>query len=483
MVTPIDSEIKYAELPIEDINWYAVPLSDVINAGKRLEATVFASEHRHALDTIKRSVYPVKTLVGNKNSFATAYRPGICKRIFVDDKIGGIPMLTPSQITEIKPQAEKFLSCKMKSRIADWFVKKGEILLTCSGTVGKVTLVTRTLEGTCVSQNLIRITAHGHDIGFLYAFLRTQTGQALLTGNNYGAVIQHIDPGHLTGIPIPNPPDVLKKKINDLVMRSFDLRDESNELLEKASSLLVNELKLPPIDQFDASTNTNTYNVKLSNFAGRLDSSYHLPVANAIVKHLQKHSYEVTTIGDSRVSERIILPGRFKRVYVTEGRGRVFFGGKQIHELDPFNKKYLSLVHHGHRIRSQLELSENMTLITSSGTIGKVTLVPRHWERWTANQHIIRIIPANEEIAGYLSVFLATDYGHALITRFTYGSVVDEIDDNHVSQIAFPLLNDPQIQSEINSLAIEANKLRHQAYLCEQEATKVLNEEVLFHDK
>src|SRR5699024_11283164 len=49
------------------------------------------------------------------------------------------------------------------------------------------------------------------------------------------------------------------------------------------------------------------------------------------------------------------------------------------------------------------------------------------WESWTANQHIIRVVPANSEIAGYLNVFLASDYGHQLITRFTYGSVVDEI--------------------------------------------------------
>jgi type I restriction enzyme S subunit len=247
----------------------------------------------------------------------------------------------------------------------------------------------------------------------------------------------------------------------------------------------VQELKLPPIHvldtkKFSCNHEVNNYSVKLSNLSGRFDGSYHVPIVEAIVKHLLAHSDEVTTLGDKRVSKEIILPGRFKRVYVKEGQGRVFFGGKQIYELDPSNKKYLSLVHHGERIKKQLELHENMVLITCSGTIGKVTLVPKHWEHWAASQHIIRVVPVVDKIAGYLSIFLASEYGHALITRYTYGSVVDEIDDKHVSQIPFPFLKNRVIQNEINDLALKANKLRHEAYVFEQEAIRIMNGEVIF---
>lgn len=152
----------------------------------------------------------------------------------------------------------------------------------------------------------------------------------------------------------------------------------------------------------------------------------------------------------------------------------------QIGELDPTNKKYLSIKKHGDRISKQLELHENMTLITCSGTIGKVALVGKHWEKWTANQHIIRVVPASIDIAGYLNIFLASDYGHALITHYTYGSVVDEIDDNHVSDIPFPLLKDKATQNKINEMALEANQKRYEAYLAEQEALRIMNEEAIF---
>ena len=245
--------------------------------------------------------------------------------------------------------------------------------------------------------------------------------------------------------------------------------------------MMIAELSLPPIEQLGACCPlVNTFSVKLSNLAGRADASYHMPLVNAIIEHLKKYAEEVTVVGDPRISKEVILPGRFKRVYVEEGYGRVFIGGKQIWELDPCNKKYLSIAQHGDRITKQLELHENMTLITCSGTIGKVSLVGKHWENWTANQHIIRIVPSSDDIAGYMNVFLASDYGYPLITRFTYGSVVDEIDDNHVRQIAIPLLKDKSIQKQINDLALEANEKRYEAYCLEQEATRAMNSDVIF---
>ncbi len=71
-------------------------------------------------------------------------------------------------------------------------------------------------------------------------------------------------------------------------------------------------------------------------------------------------------------------------------------------------------------------------------------------------------------------------YGYHLITRFTYGSVVDEIDDNHVRQIAIPLLKNKDIQKQINDLALEANEKRYEAYKLEQQALQIMDNEVIF---
>jgi type I restriction enzyme S subunit len=335
------------------------------------------------------------------------------------------------------------------------------------------------------SHDLIRLTCKNEDdTGYLYAFLKTSIGNALIRTNEYGAVVKHIEPQHLESVPIPDPPPILKRRIHELVVNSYGLRDESNALLRKAERLLFEALNLPPMGHlrpryFDKTVDLRNYAVTLSDTAGRLDASYHVPTVRAILQRLKTRAGEITTVGDPRVSKRVILPGRFARVYVQEGQGVPFFGGRQLFQLDPANKKYLSLKHHGQRIQRELKLEENMVLLSCSGTIGKVVLVPEHWEGWAASQHVIRVVPASDDVAGYLSVFLATEYGRELITRFTYGSVVDEIDDHHVCQVPVPLLKEAPAQAEINRLALEANAKRTEAYRAEQEAIRITRQSVL----
>ncbi len=389
-------------------------------------------------------------------------------------------MYTPSQITDLYPKPYKFLSKEQIKKLNDWIMICGELTLTCSGTVGNVSMVSTTLEDKVFSQNMIRLCGYTY-LGYIYAFLKTKEGRAIITSNNYGAVIKHIDPEHLDNIPIPNAPEFIKKEIHELVIKSYDLRDESNDLIDKAEKILYEELQLKPIEEleteyFDNSVDLRNYTTKLSDLRLRLDGSFHIPVVQAILKQIKKNAKEVMKIGDERISENIILPGRFKRVYVEKHNGIPFFGGKQLLELNPSNIKYLSLDQHSERINEQLFLKENMVAVTCSGTIGKVNIIPKHWENWTLNQHVMRIVPASNDIAGYIYCWLNTDFGHKLITRHTYGSVVDEIDNRHLAEVEIPLLKNQKRQKEINDLVLKANELRYQAHLKEQEAIQKMED-------
>lgn len=127
-----------------------------------------------------------------------------------------------------------------------------------------------------------------------------------------------------------------------------------------------------------------------------------------------------------------------------------------------------------------LVLRENMLLASRSGTTGKVNIVPKHWDGWIATDDLLRIIPVSNEIAGYLYVWLISEYGRILIERFVYGSVVDHIEINHISKVPIPLLKNKEMMKKINDFALEANRLRSEAYYLEQEAIKQVNEEVIF---
>lgn len=478
--------VRITDVPKEDLNWSTVALSEIIERDYRLEASVFGIEGKHAREVISKSKWNHRPICGD-DGIAYAYHRPRFKRIFVAKS--QYPIYQPAQINEIYPKPRLFISDKTKVDIDALRVKKNQILLTCSGTIGNSSIVNKTLDGCIFSHDLIRITAYREvDAGYLYAFLNTKIGKELVLTNYYGAVVTHIEPEHLEKIKIPNASTIIKNKINDLIMKSFGLRDESNELIDRAQRLLTEELKLPPIDKikpvyFDRKAGLRNYSVKLSNLHNRLDGSYHVPTSAVIIKHLNKTANGITTIGDPKMSTRIILPGRFKRVYVEEGQGVVFFGGKQLYELDPNGKKYLSLGHHSDRIKNELFIKENMILITCSGTIAKVTIAPEHWEDWTINQHVIRVVPANESVAGYIYCWLASDYGYELIKRFTYGAVVDEIDDNHMAQVEIPILKDKKSQKRINDLVLEANRKRYEAYQLEQKAIKLMDDKVIYAQK
>jgi len=220
-----------------------------------------------------------------------------------------------------------------------------------------------------------------------------------------------------------------------------------------------------------------TFTVSAKNLFGRFDASFHTPIVGKIIEHLQKNSAEVLMLGDEKISEKIILPGRFKRVYVEEGHGKIFFGGRSIGELDPSDKKYLSFSQHDKKIREELTIHEKMILITCSGTIGKISFVPKHWDNWAMTHDIIRVVP-NEKFAGFIYIWLQTDYAKKIINSFTYGAVVQHIEKFHVEKIPVPILKNFSAQEEINLLALSANEKRFLAYEAEREALKIFAEEI-----
>ena len=461
----------------DPLKYTSVALSEVFSNNTRLEASAFNLEAKAAKYKVEHCRYGYVHLWGKDGLIKEASYPGRFKRIYVE-KGEGVPFFLPSQLGEIHPNPSKFISEKTYSSIKGVEIKPHSLLLSRSGTIGKCAISSQTTIGKVYSDDVIRVFFNSDcDLGYVYAYFCTPTGQQMLQINNYGAVIQHIEPEHLKNIIIPNAPELIKRKIHNLVVESYDLRDQSNELMDEAERILYEELQLPPIEQlkpkyFDVSVDLRNYTTKLSGLNLRLDCSYHTPICSTIIEILKENAKDILYCGDSSVTQDVTLPTRFKRTYVEEEHGIKLIGGKQINELNPSSEKYLA---HSN-LDEKLKLKENSILITRSGTIGKTAIVPKHWSNWIGSDHIIRIIPANNQIAGYLFCWLSTEYAQHLVKRNTFGAVVDEIDTNQIKSIEIPLLRNESKQKEINDKVLEANELRYQAYLKEQEAVKMMEE-------
>jgi type I restriction enzyme S subunit len=448
----------------------SIKLSEILERGKRLDASYFELEGEIARQIIADCTYS-KLPLFSENGFAqNIYHFPRFKRIFIKK---GIPIFTASQILDFIPKPDKFVSIKTKADLNALTLKEGQIVVTCSGSIGFCSIVTETLKNKVFSHDLIRIECNNqNEIGYVYAFLKTKIGYKILTTNNYGSVVTHIEPEHLANVTIPNLSDNLKKEIHGDIMQSFKHRDKAVALFKNADELLYKMLELPPLETLkprylNGTNELRVFSRKISDWQHRFDGSFHLPIVDEIIKQLKKSPVELTTVGDKRVSEKIILPGRFKRVYVNEEYGTLFLSGGDILQFDPSQVKYLSKSKHNKRVYEELTLFENMILVTRSGTVGNVIISPEHFEGWTANEHILRIIPSKETNAGYIYAFLTSSYGRELIRRFTYGSVVDEIDDKQLASVEFPLPS-RSIQDEIGNLVLDANKKWTEAYRLEK---------------
>lgn len=465
-----------------NLNWCSVTLSEVAERGKRIEASVYDVEGKKAKEVISRGKYPLRTITGT-GGYCSAYTCERFKRIWVENS--EYPIFQPSSICDIMPIPDGYLSKKTNTDIEALRVHKGQILLTCSGTIGKVCYVSDTLDNCIFSHDLLRITCKSQDdAGYIYAYLKTKIGNTLLLTNKYGAVITHIEAEHLDSVPVPDAPLKIKKIVNDKIIKSYVLQDESNNLIIEATKLLKEELKIDkfddlPVKQFDDNISICTFEKKLSEMNRRLDTSYHIPIVEAILKTIEENSEEITNLGDDRISQKIVLAGVFKRVYVDEGYGYPFLGGKEITQLNPKTQKFLSKPIHKSRYEKELKIEENTILVTDRGTIGITALVPKHWANYAVSQNVLKLVPANEDIAGYIYIFLSSDVGKMLIRRQTYGSVVDMIDDSSLAAVEIPLLKNKTTQNTINKLALQAKEKRYEASILEEEAIKLVEEKII----
>lgn len=462
--------IKY-ETESELVQSSSINIKEILENEIRLDAGFYDLTYRRARDLVEKCKSGTAPLFG-LNGFAKSISyPPRFKRAFVD---GGVPIYTASQILDLIPKTDKYISSKTDTNLKDLILKKNQIIMTRSGTIGNLCIVSETLEGKTFSDDIIRIELNNDgEAGFIYSFLKTFVGQQILKHNKYGSVIKHIEPEHLEEILIPNANKSLKMEIGEKIRKALQKRDDAVSLFEK-SRLLVNKTlgadSVEKIKKEVESTHSNAiiFAKKSSELKDRFDAFYHNPIYNQIESELQNSDFPLTTLGDARVSKQIILPGRFKRTYVDKDHGIPFLSGGDIMQFVSIDPKFLSHNIHKKRIEKELKLKESSILVTCSGTIGNVVLTPKHFEGWTANQHIIRIIPSESINPGYLYAYLSGIFGNNLIKHWAYGAVVQEIDNKQVSMVKIPIVP-KDVEKEIGDTALEGARRWTEAYLLEHE--------------
>jgi len=378
---------------------------------------------------------------------------------------------------------------RIKNVEQDYLVKRNWILITRSGSVGRVILTNKNFDDLGVSEHVIRVIPQKQaPVGYLYSYLSSSFGQPLLTRKIFGGVVKEIEPSHISNIPLPLLPESDINEIDKKILEAHKLREEAQELLLKAKKMFSKELELPLLDDnaIDYFGDENGKLVKAFTLTSnelfttqiRLNAYSYLPISRYARKILvETKNFDLKKLGDSEVSQKVFTPPRFKRIYVqNEKEGIPLLQGSHIPMLKYFDIKLL-----WNKIENLNEyiVKRNWILITCSGTVGRVFLVSKFCEGWAATNHMTRIIPSEKINAGYLAIFLQSLYGFSQLQTLIYGGVVEEIGEagELLSEILVPIPSD-STRNEIGNLVLEAYEKKDQANIIENEAIKTLEEKL-----
>lgn len=462
-----------------------VSIQDIIQEGFRLTGGFHVSEDERAIASLRRLSRPmprVRELVTGRGVF----RGPIYKGIFVDDAAHGEPYVSARDIVNADVTPASYLSRKHGQLLDELRLCEGMILVTCSGmNLGKAIWARQDFGRLVASGDLIRIEPDPSAVppGYLFAFLASRHGHALIRKQIYGGHIKHVDPEHIAGLPVPRFEKRVEAEAHELIVDAAKLWTSSSALLAKAKAETSRAWGIEPEHQMRAHQHPDTQVVSSSTLAAtaRLDAFFHGAAATASDSCLRDIAKRIPLrrVGDADVSLKVFETTRFGRVSVDDPSfGVPFLSIADMMRGDPKAASYISrkqaaqvnaIVHAGWLVLPRVGQLQ--------GVFGTVSYVAKHLDGAAVSDNNIRIVPLGEDEGAYLWAALSTDLLYQQIIRRACGASIPYLDSKRVADIPVPWPTERQ-RLNIASLVKEAMVMRSKAARCENDAVALIEQAI-----
>ena len=395
-------------------------------------------------------------------------------RNYVSDTTFGVPFLSSSSMLHAEFRYVDLLrrSDAVSRRLAYLKVEEGMTLISCSGTIGRMAYARPEMAGMWSSQHVLKVVPDPTLVrpGYLFAFLSGQFGVPLVVGETYGAIVQHIEPRHISDLPMPLAPDAIQDDAHRLVTEAAEMRTWASAELRAVVREIEEAVGLPPLDIRYASARPDTSLVKASTLRGRMDGLFHSTYHQEALVPIQRlPENRRATVGE--LVSRVFWPPMFKRIRVEDPHfGVPFFGTAALLRADPGASYFLSRRTSGF---ANLFVDETTVLVPASGQlngiIGHAVLPHGDVVGGSVTHHAIRLFCRSEVVAGYLVACLSSEYARRQLKARAYGSSIPSLDESRVAGVMLPRLDDGQMEA-FGQRAFTARTARHEAVSKEREA-------------
>lgn len=446
--------------------------------GRRLDCNPYMSGALEARDTLINLDAPKEPLKSLTAGHAGGiYNGPMFRRNYVESPEYGVPFITSGTMLLADLSTMPLLRKKdaHSSRLSYLQLKSGMTLISCSGTIGRMTYVRPDMDGMWSSQDVLKVVPDESRIppGYLYAFLSSKYGVPLVVSGTYGAIIQHIEPEHIADLPVPRFGDEFERRVHTKIDEAAHLLATYQSEVKQATVDLFKSVGLSDItadewhswgpDVGFAVSYINTPSLRALNFNPRFQK-----LAERISRGPHKKLKEICLPGT------LSRGGRFKRIDAAPGHAYQMIGQKELFCLRP-EGRWIA--------KTALDADSlgvlGAVLVAAQGTLGESELYCRAefvWGPWTKmafSEHILRVIADNEVMPrGCLFAFMRSETAFRMLRSISSGT---KLQDHHYAfrgelPVPYP---DKAIQNAIHEKVVSAYEARHRAVALLDEATRM----------
>lgn len=398
------------------------------SSGNRLDASFHISEGRQAKLAVELAPNGHKLLSEVTQRIFNGSR---FKRFYVDDAEKGIPFMGNADMMKADFNSLKLISKKKSRNQKELFIESNWTLISCSGTIGNTVYSNEEFVGKTASQHIMRVVPNTSVLpaGYLFAFLSSRFGHALLTQGTYGAVIQHIEPHHIADLPVPLLPNDTMTDIDRQVRRAGELRVEAAKLLREAEARLLELLAIEPARYQELISHTERDTAQAFAVNSREVGSLTLRARN-YSRRLQGIIAELSRHNPSRLAEVLQMDpyygGRFKRI-----ASRAATAVELLSQGDLFlqQPKGLFISTKSAANFEKITARKGTTLIPGAGTLGENEIFGRarfvwgYLENKLVAEHVVRFEADERKIdSGYLFAVLSSRLWFRIFRSSVYGT-------------------------------------------------------------
>lgn len=451
-----------------------VRASWLADQGFRLDPGPFISETYAARMTLRR--VPRTEQLGDLAE--RIFRPGIFRRQWTVSAEHGVPFLSSADIFEADLSTLSMITKKSFDSDPKLPLEPGWTLITCSGmTAGRVTYARNEMKGYACTQDVLRVVPGVRiGAGYLYTFLASRYGTAMIKGGIYGSSIKHIEPPHLFDIPVPRLGIEIESRIDSLIQEAIKLRSQYQTGVTSATEDLFASAGLADLLERNWHDTERDFGFVVRGLdANTLRACNYSPRAKKLINAVR--AVEHRNLGDICLGGRLGNGKQFKRIDSNPECGIKLVGQRQGSWMRPegrwINPRYAP---------SDIQAPNEAVLLTSHGqktnNFGRPILVTGRWTDLAYTQDFLRVISADPEVSGpYLFAFLRSDIGFRILHSMTAGSAMEEIHAVLRRELPIPLC-DKESRARITETVRQAYRCRDEADALEDEAMAVLEKAI-----